>query len=84
MAKHSLGTIATCSILVLLAITIMLFANALPFFGEYSLSAFLFGDRWSPAQDPPLFGLLPLLWGSLMVTVIALCTAWPRAGFEKP
>jgi len=61
----------------LLAITVMLFANALPFFGEYSLADFLFGNRWHPTQEPPNFGLLPLLWGSLIVTVVAMLFALP-------
>lgn len=77
MAKYSIGAIATISLLMLLAITIMLFANALPFFGEYRVADFLFGDKWNPAQDPPDFGVLPLFWGSLMVTLIALLFALP-------
>ncbi len=77
MAKYSIGAIASISLLMLLAITIMLFANALPFFGQYRLSDFLLGNRWNPAQDPPELGLLPLFWGSLLVTVIALLFSLP-------
>ncbi len=77
MAKNTIGAIASISLLMLLAITLMLFANALPFFGEYKLSDFLLGNRWNPTQEPPEFGILPLLWGSVIVTVIALLFALP-------
>jgi len=77
MAKYILGAIATFSLIILLAITIMLFANAIPFFGEYSAFDFLLGNRWSPAADPPLLGILPLFWGSLMVTFVAMVFALP-------
>ena len=77
MAKYSIGAIASFSLLMLLAITIMLFANALPFFGEYKLADFVLGSKWQPTQEPPHFGLLPLMWGSLIVTVVALLFALP-------
>jgi len=66
MVRYILGIIATLSILFLLAITAMLALNSLPFFGEYSLNDFLLGDKWRPADEPPMFGILPLLWGSLL------------------
>ena len=77
MARYILGIIATLSILFLLAITAMLALNALPFFGEYSLNDFLLGDKWRPADEPPMFGILPLLWGSLLVTAVAMLFSLP-------
>jgi len=77
MAKYVIGTIATFSLVMLLAITIMLFANALPFFSDYSLSDFLFGTHWRPAAEPSELGILPLVWGSLLVTLIAMLVSIP-------
>ena len=77
MVRYILGIIATLSILFLLAITAMLALNALPFFGEYSLTNFLLGDKWRPADEPPMFGILPLLWGSLLVTAVAMLFSIP-------
>ena len=77
MAKWILGIIATCSLLLLVAITAMLFYEAFPFFTQYSIVDFLTGCRWRPVADSPVFGLLPLLWGSLMVTFIAMLFALP-------
>lgn len=77
MARIILGIIAACTVLMLVAITVLLFTNSIPLFYTYSLSDFLFGAKWHPASDPAKFGLLPLLWGSLVVTFIALLVALP-------
>jgi phosphate transport system permease protein len=40
------------------------------------LSEFLAGSNWKPAENPsPVFGALPLLWGTLLVTVVAILFA---------
>ncbi|MCK5832241.1 phosphate ABC transporter permease subunit PstC [bacterium] len=77
MAKWTLGIIATFSLLLLVAITALLFYGAFPFFTQYSLFDFLTGRYWRPVAETPMFGLLPLLWGSLMVTFIAMLFALP-------
>ncbi len=77
MAKTIIGIIAFSTIAVLLAIIAMLLANALPFFNEYSLWDFLFGSKWHPVAEPPLFGILALAWGSLMVTFVAMLVSLP-------
>lgn len=41
--------------------------------GNISLAGFLTGKAWEPAKSPaPLFGALPLLWGTVLVTLGAL------------
>ena len=47
------------------------------FFGEISLSEFLFGTKWTPTGTPPSFGFLPLLTGTLLITAIAIAVAAP-------
>jgi len=49
----------------------------LPIFKEVSVFKFLFGRYWYPTYDPPDFGILPLILGSLWVTVGALFVAVP-------
>ena len=75
MAKFSIASIASFSLLMLFAITLMLFINALPFFGTYNIIDFLSGTQWQP--DEEIYGLLPLLAGTLMVTLVALLFALP-------
>jgi phosphate ABC transporter permease protein PstC len=48
-----------------------------PIFSEVGLGAFLSGREWLPTQA--LFGILPLLLGSLVVTVGALALGTPLA-----
>ena len=51
--------------------------DALPIFRERPLRELLAGGRWSPTAEPPQFGMLPLLLGSLYVTAGALLLAVP-------
>ncbi|MDO9464891.1 MAG: phosphate ABC transporter permease subunit PstC [bacterium] len=65
------------SILFLLGIVIVLFKEGLPIFRKISLARFLSGKLWYPTYEPPDFGILPLLLGSLWVTLGALIIAVP-------
>jgi len=73
-----LGGIA--SILLVLLIFAFVFREAVPLIREYSLWRFLTGRDWQPTLEPPIgpwFGLLPNLWGSLLVTAGAVVLAVP-------
>jgi phosphate transport system permease protein len=61
----------------LLLIFLFLIREALPFTHEYSLTKFFTGTQWYPTSEPPIFGLVPLLLGSVMVTVVAVAIAIP-------
>lgn len=65
------------AIVFVVMIFLFLLRATLPLFGAASLGEFLTGTRWSPTAEPPQFGLLPLLLGSLYVTVGALVIAVP-------
>ncbi len=54
---------------------LFLLKDALSLFRDYPLGKFLFGSNWLPISDPPRFGIVPLMLGSLYVTVgaIVLC-----------
>ena len=65
------------AVVVLLLILSFMLREGLPFLGVYSASDFLFKTDWYPLSGR--YGMLPLLTGSLMVTVIALTLAMPLA-----
>ncbi|MEI4470425.1 phosphate ABC transporter permease subunit PstC [Frigidibacter sp. MR17.24] len=55
----------------------MLFETA-HFFHQYDWTRFFFGTTWSPRfQGDSDLGLLPLLWGTMYVSLIALAVAVP-------
>jgi phosphate transport system permease protein len=68
---------AFVSILLLFGITITLFTQSLPIFKEINIFKFLFGTHWYPTHSPPDFGILPLIVGTLMVTLGTLIVAVP-------
>jgi phosphate transport system permease protein len=68
---------ALCSIIFLLGIIISIFVQGYPIFKDIGVLKFLFGKAWYPTQDPPEFGILSLIIGSLIVTIGALIIAIP-------
>ena len=54
-----------------------LFGESLTFFKEIPVSDFLFGTSWAPLIEPKSFGVLPLILGTLQVTLIACVFAFP-------
>lgn len=66
---------ACISILSVLLICIFLFMNGLPAIQEIGWGNFLFGTVWRPANN--LFGIFPMIVGSLYVTAGALVTGVP-------
>ena len=52
-----------------------LFANGLPFFAEYSVWDFITGTEWAPTRG--IFGILPMIVGSFLVTFGALLLGAP-------
>jgi len=69
--------LAFASLVFLIGITIVLFKEGLPIFKEVSVFKFLFGKYWYPTFEPPDFGILPLILGSLWVTAGALFICVP-------
>jgi phosphate transport system permease protein len=75
--KYIFFIFALVSIIVLGLIVFSLFREGLPIFGKVSVSKFLLGTEWYPTSDPPLFGIFPLIVGSLIVTLFATLVAVP-------
>ena len=81
-AEVILFLVALSSLLFLIGIIVVLFVEGLPTFREVALSQFLFGKRWYPTSEPPRLGILPLILGSLWVTIGALIFAIPLGLFS--
>ena len=72
---------ASIAILTTLGIVLSLIFNTIEFFGLYPASDFFFGTNWAPsfsgrggASD---LGIVPLLWGTFYISIIALLVAVP-------
>ncbi|MDR3085268.1 MAG: phosphate ABC transporter permease subunit PstC [Christensenellaceae bacterium] len=68
---------ALTAILAVALICLFLFANGLPAIGKIGPIAFFTGAEWSPSDIPPLFGILPMILGSLYVTAGAVVIGVP-------
>lgn len=68
---------ALLSVLSIVLIIIFMFAGGVPFMMEYGISGFLLGDRWSPSNTPASFGILPMILGSIFVTLGAIVVGVP-------
>lgn len=66
---------ATVSIAAVILICIFLFASGVPAIREIGVFNFLFGTTWRPAND--LYGILPMIVGSIYVTAGALVIGVP-------
>ncbi len=78
--RFVLALLAACSavaILTTIGIVFSVLFESLVFFREVPVFEFLFGTQWSPTADPPSFGFIPLLTGTLLITAIAILVAGP-------
>ncbi|MFZ5817724.1 MAG: phosphate ABC transporter permease subunit PstC [Bacillota bacterium] len=65
------------SIVTTVGIVISLFSETALFFQEVSFREFLTEKRWTPAFDPPYYGIAPLLAGTLQIAVGSALVAVP-------
>lgn len=75
LAKVLFGVAAGVSILAVTLICVFLFANGLPAIGQIGLDKFLLGTEWRPANE--VFGIFPMIVGSICVTLGALVLGVP-------
>ncbi|WP_323190728.1 phosphate ABC transporter permease subunit PstC [Halostella sp. PRR32] len=68
---------AVLSVLTTIGIVLTLLSDSVAFFAEVSPVQFLTGTSWSPANDPVNFGVLPLVTGTLVITIGAAAVALP-------
>ena len=65
------------SLLIMAFIVLFLFREGLGLFTTVDLGHFLWGKLWYPTYDPPDFGILPLIAGSVAVTALSSALAVP-------
>ncbi len=68
---------AMVSIFAIILICFFIFAGGLPFIAEYGVMEFLFGTQWKPSNTPPSYGILPMILGSVYVTLGAIVLGVP-------
>ncbi len=72
---------ALVSIVAVLLICFFMFVNGFPAIKEIGFIQFIFGTNWSPGNEPPSFGILPMIVGSLYVTAGAVIIGVPLGIF---
>jgi phosphate transport system permease protein len=83
-----LGLLITCSciaILTTIGIVLSVLYESIRFFKQVPVTSFLFGLEWSPQMairadqvgSSGAFGALPVFWGTLMISAIAMMVAVP-------
>ncbi|WP_424939915.1 phosphate ABC transporter permease subunit PstC [Aliiroseovarius sp. S253] len=77
--KALLIAAASIAILTTIGIVLSLIFNTITFFGMFPASDFLFGLTWSPEGrgGSEHLGILPLLWGTIYISIVALLVAVP-------
>ncbi len=65
----------------LFAIVFFLFKEGYPLFYQLGITDFLFGSHWYPTEEPPSFGIWPLIVASLAVTALSSMIAIPLGVF---
>ena len=68
---------ALVAVFTTIAIVIVLVTESLPFFGHVSIKDFLTDTMWTPLFEDAHYGILPLVAGTLVTTLVALAVAIP-------
>jgi phosphate transport system permease protein len=75
--KGLLALCALVSVATTVGIVIALFIPAIEFFREVSLWDYLTGTEWTALFSEPSFGVLPLVAGTVLVTLVAVLVCAP-------
>src|SRR6478609_1484603 len=68
---------ALITVLTTVGIVFALFSETISFLGEVPLQDFLFGTDWAPLFEPPSYGVIPLVTGTLLTTAIGMVVGIP-------
>ncbi len=74
------GVLALCalvSVATTAGIVVALTEPAIEFFREISFVDYITGERWAPLFEPPSFGVLPLIAGTITVVGVACLVCMP-------
>jgi len=75
--KNIFGLCALVSVITTIATIYILSLESFHFFQNVPATEFLFGTTWTPLFEPKSFGVLPLLWGTMVITIGAGLIAIP-------
>ncbi len=68
---------ALASVLAVICICLFLLMRGIPAIAQIGFKNFIFGQKWAPVDNPPLFGILSMIVGSLYVTTGAIVIGVP-------
>lgn len=68
---------ATAAVLIIALIAIFVFKEGLPVIIKTGIFNFLSGTEWSPTIKPISYGILPMIYGSIAVTIVSLIIGVP-------
>jgi phosphate transport system permease protein len=77
LGRAALLLVTFSSVLAVLLIFVFVVLRAIPFFTGYSLAEFFTSKAWYPTAQPPVFGVVTIVAGSLYVSAGALLFAVP-------
>lgn len=77
LIKYFFFVTAFVSVAILTLIMIFLVKEGAPIFSHVSLKEFIFGQFWYPTDEPPAFGIFPLIMGTFTVTILATVVSVP-------
>ena len=76
-AKVIFTIAALISVVAIALICFFLFANGIPAIKEVGFGNFILGKVWAPTNDNASFGILPMICGSLVITLGAILVGVP-------
>ena len=77
LIEKGLLACALLSVATTVGIIVILAAETFAFLSEVPIAEFLFGTEWTPLFAMPRFGILPLVAGTTLVSLIAMIVALP-------
>ncbi|MGX7092107.1 phosphate ABC transporter permease subunit PstC [Hutsoniella sourekii] len=77
LMKYVFLLCASISIISIILIFYFIFEGGLPFILEEGFGKFILGTEWRPTASNPKFGILPMIIGSLLVTLGAIIVGVP-------
>ena len=69
LIKGLLMLAALISVLTTTGIVLSLIEETISFFGEVGIGDYLFGTEWAPLFEPASFGVLPLVLGTMLISL---------------
>lgn len=75
--EKTISASGIASVVIVVLIFVFLLKDGLSLFKIESVQNFLSGKLWYPISDPPKFGILPLILGSIVVTLGATAISVP-------